>query len=108
MKNQLALLDWDQAVETANRIITMDPHCLEALKVKVLSLICRAGNYEEASLNLRHFMVRWRNLNLRTVNYLWTVLRYFHGCVGEMRLYLLKHTALLREPYNLIEIVVTT
>ena len=33
----------------------MDPHCLEALKVNVLSLICRAGNYEEASLNLRYF-----------------------------------------------------
>lgn len=55
MKNQLALLDWDQAIETASRILAMDPHCLEALKVKVLSLISRAGNYEEASLNLRRF-----------------------------------------------------
>jgi tetratricopeptide repeat protein 21B len=55
MKNQLALLDWDQAIETANRILAADPHCLEALKVKVLILICREGNYKEASLSLRRF-----------------------------------------------------
>lgn len=55
MKNQLALMDWDQAIETANRILTADQHCLEALKVKVLALICRDGNYEEASLSLRRF-----------------------------------------------------
>lgn len=55
MKNQLTLLDWDQAVETASRILAADPHCLEALKLRVLVLTCREGNYEEASLSLRHF-----------------------------------------------------
>lgn len=55
MKNQLALLDWDQALETANRILSADPHCLEALKIKVLTVICREGNYDEASLSLRRF-----------------------------------------------------
>jgi len=55
MKNQLALLYWDQAIETASRILAIVPHCLEAFKIKVLSLICQAGNYEEASLNLRCF-----------------------------------------------------
>jgi tetratricopeptide repeat protein 21B len=53
MKNQLALLDWEQAIETASRILAADPSCLEALKLKVLTLTCREGNYEEASLSLR-------------------------------------------------------
>ncbi|XP_069686948.1 tetratricopeptide repeat protein 21B-like [Periplaneta americana] len=55
MKNQLALLDWDQTIETANRILAADPHCLEALKVKILMLVCREGNYDEGSLSLRRF-----------------------------------------------------
>ncbi|KDR09588.1 tetratricopeptide repeat protein 21B-like [Zootermopsis nevadensis] len=55
MKNQLALLDWDQATETANRILAADQHCLEAMKIKALVLICREGSHEEASLSLRYF-----------------------------------------------------
>nr|CAD7440821.1 unnamed protein product [Timema bartmani] len=55
MKNQLALMDIDQAIETANRILSGDPHCVEALKVKVLIVICRDGNYEEGALSLRRF-----------------------------------------------------
>nr|CAD7199018.1 unnamed protein product [Timema douglasi] len=55
MKNQLALMDIDQAVETANRILSGEPHCVEALKVKVLVVICRDGNYEEGALSLRRF-----------------------------------------------------
>ncbi|KAL5010855.1 hypothetical protein ScPMuIL_013160 [Solemya velum] len=47
MKIQLALQDWDQTVETAQRALGQDMHCIEALRYQVLNLLCREGNYAE-------------------------------------------------------------
>jgi len=55
MKVQLCLQDWDQADETANRILSTDPKNIEGLKFKVLQTICRKGVYEDACLQLRKF-----------------------------------------------------
>lgn len=35
MRCHLALYDWEQCLETANRILAVDPQCPEALKHKV-------------------------------------------------------------------------
>lgn len=48
MKIQFAIQDWDQTIETMNRIINTDSLNLNALKMNVLLLLCRDGNYAEA------------------------------------------------------------
>ena len=55
MKVQLSLQDWEQADETANRILSSEPRNIDGLKFKVLQTICRKGVYEDAYLQLRKF-----------------------------------------------------
>lgn len=53
MKVELALQDWEQAEDTANRVLAIEPRNIEATKFKILQLICRKGHYEDAGLQLR-------------------------------------------------------
>lgn len=46
MKTQLASWNWDHCTETSVRILNLEPTNVEALRVKILALICRDGNYE--------------------------------------------------------------
>lgn len=46
MKTQLASWNWDHCIETSVRILNLEPTNVEALRVKILALICRDGNYE--------------------------------------------------------------
>ncbi|GAB0090491.1 Tetratricopeptide repeat [Sergentomyia squamirostris] len=45
MKSQLANWHWDHSLETAGRILNLEPTNIEALRVKALILVCRDGNY---------------------------------------------------------------
>ncbi|XP_071943351.1 tetratricopeptide repeat protein 21B-like [Antedon mediterranea] len=49
MRVQLAQGDWEQALDTANRALNQSTHCLEAVRVKILYLLSREGNCEEAA-----------------------------------------------------------
>lgn len=49
MKLQLALQDWDQTLESAQRAVETNMHCVEAMLYQVLSLLCKEGNYSEVS-----------------------------------------------------------
>nr|XP_033333087.1 tetratricopeptide repeat protein 21B-like [Megalopta genalis] len=53
--NQLTTKDWDQALETANRISSIDLNNLDALKARVFITFCRIGNYEEGLKDLQTF-----------------------------------------------------
>lgn len=44
MKTQLANWSWDHAMETAARILNLEPTNIEALRIKSLILFCRDGN----------------------------------------------------------------
>lgn len=44
MKTQLANWSWDHAMETATRILNLEPTNIEALRIKSLILFCRDGN----------------------------------------------------------------
>lgn len=44
MKTQLANWNWDHALETASRILNLEPTNIEALRIRVLVLLCRDGN----------------------------------------------------------------
>ncbi|XP_078037183.1 tetratricopeptide repeat protein 21B isoform X2 [Augochlora pura] len=53
--NQLTTKDWDQALETSNRISSLDSNNLDALKARVFITFCRIGNYEEGVKDLQTF-----------------------------------------------------
>lgn len=48
MRTQLASWDWDAAIETCERILTLEPSNIDALLTKALCLICTKGNFTEA------------------------------------------------------------
>lgn len=52
MRLQLALQDWEQTMETAQRAISQDSYCLEAVRMETLHLLCREGSYDEAAAKL--------------------------------------------------------
>lgn len=54
MKTQLAAWNWDQTLETASRILNTEPGNIEALKMRILVLICRDGNYKAAASGMQY------------------------------------------------------
>ncbi|XP_029461519.1 tetratricopeptide repeat protein 21B isoform X2 [Rhinatrema bivittatum] len=52
MKLQLALQDWEQTLETAQRLLQKDSHNVEALQMLALYYLCREGNIDEATTKL--------------------------------------------------------
>lgn len=65
MKILFALQDWDQTIETYNRILQIDSNNLEALKVKALLLIVKDANYEEGSATLGKFYTELEKFETR-------------------------------------------
>ena len=64
MKIQLHMQDWDAMSETAIRIISEEPQCIEAQKHSILKLLAYHGSYPEVSivcsrivLNLFYFLI---------------------------------------------------
>ncbi|EDO49516.1 predicted protein, partial [Nematostella vectensis] len=49
MRLQLALQDWDQTLETAQRALAINRNCIEAQRMVILFMLCRDGSYTEAS-----------------------------------------------------------
>ncbi|XP_061464567.1 tetratricopeptide repeat protein 21B [Rhineura floridana] len=52
MKLQLALQEWEQATETAQRLLQKDAFNLDAIKMEAIHYLCREGNIPEASSKL--------------------------------------------------------
>lgn len=48
MKTYLASWDYEQAYETSYRILNMEPFNIEALRVKIIVVLCRDGKVEES------------------------------------------------------------
>ncbi|KAJ8866732.1 hypothetical protein PR048_032593 [Dryococelus australis] len=90
------MFDIDQAVETANRILSGDTHCLEAIKLKVLIVICKDGNYEEGTLALRRFSGEMENVEPRNTQLFVETARLFSRVCG-------RNPAILAETYRLAE-----
>ncbi|PVD35924.1 hypothetical protein C0Q70_02893 [Pomacea canaliculata] len=49
MKLQLALQDWDNTLEAAQRALDINMHCVEAMVYQILQMLCREGNFAEIS-----------------------------------------------------------
>lgn len=52
MRMQLCLQDWEATLESSQRALALDLHCLEAMRYQALHLLCREGNYPEAGSKL--------------------------------------------------------
>ena len=50
MKLQLISRDWDQCLEVAQRALSIDSSCLEAIRYQILELLCRDGRYTEVKI----------------------------------------------------------
>ncbi|KAK7872002.1 hypothetical protein R5R35_004518 [Gryllus longicercus] len=96
MKNQLALLDWEQATETAQRILSIDSHSLEALKAKLLTTICRDGNYEDAALNIRRYFSEMEKMEPKNVELFLDSAQLFSRICG-------RNSLVLAETYRFAE-----
>lgn len=55
MHIQFGMKDWEQSVETMNRITNIDSINLNALKMNILILLCRDGNYDDATERVTSF-----------------------------------------------------
>ncbi|XP_054418760.1 tetratricopeptide repeat protein 21B [Pteronotus mesoamericanus] len=54
MKLQLALQDWDQTMEIAQRLMLQDEQNVEALRMLALYYLCREGDIEKAATTLEN------------------------------------------------------
>ncbi|KAI4489571.1 hypothetical protein M0802_011008 [Mischocyttarus mexicanus] len=54
--NQLAMKDWEQVLETSNRILTIDPNNLDAIKAHCVVSLCKDGEYTESLKHLQLFL----------------------------------------------------
>ncbi|XP_023385479.1 tetratricopeptide repeat protein 21B isoform X3 [Pteropus alecto] len=54
MKLQLALQDWDQTIEIAQRLMLQDKQNVEALRMLALYYLCREGDIEKAATTLEN------------------------------------------------------
>ncbi|CAK9800778.1 Tetratricopeptide repeat protein 21B [Anthophora quadrimaculata] len=59
LSNQIASKDWDQVLETANRILSIDSNNLDAIKAHAFVTICKDGNYTDG---LKHLQLFFRHL----------------------------------------------
>lgn len=55
MRVQFAMQDWEQAIETMNRIMSLNEESLELMQINILILLCRDGNYDEAAKCIRKY-----------------------------------------------------
>lgn len=59
MLNQLAMKEWEQVLETANRIQSIDNNSLDAMKAKTFLALCRDGDYSEG---VKYIQQLFRNM----------------------------------------------
>jgi tetratricopeptide repeat protein 21B len=61
INNLLALKEWEQVVESSNRILLFENSNIDAFKLKTLVVICKEGSYNEA---IKYVQTFFRNLML--------------------------------------------
>lgn len=99
MRTLFSIQDWEQTIETMNRVIVTDTNNLEAVQTNILILICRDGNYDEAAQCIRKFceileLVEPKNGRLYIEN-----AALFSKCCG-------RNINVLTETYKMVETAV--
>ncbi|XP_040560144.1 tetratricopeptide repeat protein 21B isoform X2 [Gallus gallus] len=101
MKLQLALQDWEQAVETAHRLLQKDALNLEATRMEALHFLCREGKMREASARLSDLIKALDRLEPRNSQLFYKMALAFSRTCGRNQL-ILQHTqTLVERAFNL-------
>lgn len=61
MRNELAMQKWDTVNDAIERILSLEPNNIEALKVRIFLTLCRNSDYIEATDLLNRFLIVLEN-----------------------------------------------
>ena len=102
MKLELCMQDWEQAEDTANRILAVEPKNIEAMRFKILQLVCRKGSYEEGGAMLRRLYAELEKLEPKNAYQFRTNAQLFSRICGK-DVNVLEATAMFAEKAASIE-----
>lgn len=96
MRIQFATQEWEQAIETMNRIISIGEDALEAMQTNILILLCRDGNYDEAANCIQKFCKEIEAIEPRNSGLLIENAQLFSRACG-------RNINILTETYSMVE-----
>ncbi|XP_048201260.1 tetratricopeptide repeat protein 21B [Perognathus longimembris pacificus] len=100
MKLQLALQDWDQTVETAQRLLLQDSQNVEALRMLALYYLCREGDVEKASTKLEQLGNALNTMEPQNAQLFYKITLAFSRTCGRSPLILQKIQTFLERAFN--------
>ncbi|XP_005393347.1 PREDICTED: tetratricopeptide repeat protein 21B [Chinchilla lanigera] len=101
MKLQLALQDWDQMVETAQRLLLQDNQNVEALRMLAVYYLCREGNIEKATTKLENLGNALDVMEPQNAQLFYKITKVFSRTCGRNELILQKVQTLLEKAFSL-------
>ncbi|XP_045724655.1 tetratricopeptide repeat protein 21B isoform X2 [Mirounga angustirostris] len=101
MKLQLALQDWDQTVETAQRLMLQDNQNVEALRILALYYLCREGDIEKAATKLENLENALDAMEPQNAQLFYKITVAFSRTCGRSQLILQKIQTLLERAFSL-------
>uniref|UniRef100_A0A8C0RPI5 Tetratricopeptide repeat protein 21B n=1 Tax=Canis lupus familiaris TaxID=9615 RepID=A0A8C0RPI5_CANLF len=101
MKLQLALQDWDQTVETAQRLMLQDNQNVEALRILALYYLCREGDIEKAATKLENLESALDAMEPQNGQLFYKITLAFSRTCGRSQLILQKIQTLLERAFSL-------
>ncbi|KAI6056660.1 tetratricopeptide repeat protein 21B isoform X1 [Marmota monax] len=101
MKLQLTLQDWDQTVETAQRLLLQDNQNVEALRMLALYHLCREGDIEKASSKLENLGRALDAMEPQNAQLFYKMTIAFSRTCGRSQLILQKIQTLLEKSFSL-------
>ncbi|XP_006201152.2 tetratricopeptide repeat protein 21B [Vicugna pacos] len=103
MKLQLALQDWDQTVETAQRLIFQDNQNVEGLRMLALYYLCREGDLEKAATKLGNLENALDVMEPQNAQLFYRITIAFSRMCGRSELILQKTQTLLEKAFSLTQ-----
>ncbi|XP_049834413.1 tetratricopeptide repeat protein 21B-like [Schistocerca gregaria] len=82
---QLALYDWEQCLESADRALSADAGCLQALEHKMVVALCRDGDCEGTAAGLQQYMSELERREPRGAKLMLEAAQLFSRCCGRNR-----------------------
>lgn len=96
MKLQLALQDWDQVFDCAQRALAVDTNCIDAHRYLILSKMCKEGAYSEASSDVGELIRTLDRVEPKSGHIYVALAQLFSRVCGRNRL-------VLQQTYDLAE-----
>ncbi|KAM7105392.1 tetratricopeptide repeat protein 21B [Molossus nigricans] len=101
MKLQLALQDWDQTIDTAQRLMLQDKQNVEALRMLALYYLCREGDIEKAAATLENLSNALDVMEPQNSQLFYKITVAFSRTCGRNQLILQKTQTLLERAFSL-------